>query len=227
MRATRPSVVTWRARCTVHVTRWSSRGSPWAPCGHTWSRRPPGPLPLPCGAPGGGGRGPHVIDTTGTRWDGDLVVVATGAAYDHLPGTEALGARLRRVRLQMLETAPFAPTVTTALADADTLRYYPAYEVAPLGLLGRAGRGGRRSTISSCCWSSVPTAGSPSATPTPTASPSTSRCSEDPTEELLGRARRILGVDLPRCGGAGRASTRNAPTAGYACGRRSVPACSS
>ena len=36
----------------------------------------------------------------------------------------------------MLETAPFAPRLTTALADADTLRYYPAYEVAPLERLG-------------------------------------------------------------------------------------------
>ena len=64
------------------------------------------------------------------------MVVATGAAYDHLPGAAPLAARLRRVRLQMLETAPFATTVTTSLADADTLRYYPAYESAPLAQLG-------------------------------------------------------------------------------------------
>ena len=48
-----------------------------------------------------------VVDATGTRWEADLVVVATGAAFDHLPGTERLAARLRRVRLQMMETAPF------------------------------------------------------------------------------------------------------------------------
>jgi len=72
-----------------------------------------------------------VIDTTGQCWEGDLVVVATGAAYDHLPGTDAVTARLRRVRLQMMETAPFDGQLTTSVADADTLRYYPAYEVVP------------------------------------------------------------------------------------------------
>ena len=65
-----------------------------------------------------------------------MVVLATGAAYDQLPGSRALAARLRRVRLQMLQTAPYAPTLTTSLADADTLRYYPAYESAPLARLG-------------------------------------------------------------------------------------------
>ncbi len=77
-----------------------------------------------------------VIDSTGTRWEADLVVIATGAAYDHLPGTEHLAGRLRRVRLQMLETEPYPERLTTALADADSLRYYPAYEEAPLDLLG-------------------------------------------------------------------------------------------
>ena len=33
-----------------------------------------------------------LVDAAGTRWEGDLVVVATGAAYDHLPGTEQLAA---------------------------------------------------------------------------------------------------------------------------------------
>jgi glycine/D-amino acid oxidase-like deaminating enzyme len=47
-----------------------------------------------------------LVDTTGTRWEGDLAVLATGAAYDHLPGTQALTTRLRRVRLQMLQTSP-------------------------------------------------------------------------------------------------------------------------
>ena len=44
--------------------------------------------------------------------------------------------RLRRVRLQMLQTAPFPTTLTTSLADSDSLRYYPAYEAAPLAELG-------------------------------------------------------------------------------------------
>jgi glycine/D-amino acid oxidase-like deaminating enzyme len=35
------------------------------------------------------GLGDHaVVDASGTRWEADLVVLATGAAFDHLPGTE-------------------------------------------------------------------------------------------------------------------------------------------
>jgi FAD dependent oxidoreductase TIGR03364 len=77
-----------------------------------------------------------LVDAAGTRWEGDLVVVATGAAYDDLPAAQGMAARLRRVRLQMLETAPLPATLTTSLADADSLRYYPAYETAPLEELG-------------------------------------------------------------------------------------------
>jgi len=77
-----------------------------------------------------------LVDTAGTRWEAELIVLATGATFDHLPGTERVGARVRRVRLQMLETQPYAGVLTTALADADTLRYYPAYEVVPQDLLG-------------------------------------------------------------------------------------------
>jgi FAD dependent oxidoreductase TIGR03364 len=137
-----------------------------------------------------------VIDTTGTRWDGDLVVVATGAAYDHLPGTEGLGARLRRVRLQMLETAPFAPRVTTALADADTLRYYPAYEVAPLGLLGEQGAVAAQHHLQ-LLLVQRPDGGLTIGDTHAYGEPFDFALSEDPTEELLGRARRILGVNLP------------------------------
>ena len=34
-----------------------------------------------------------------------------------------------RVRLQMLETEPFPHSVTTSIADGDSLRYYPVFEV--------------------------------------------------------------------------------------------------
>ena len=95
-------------------------------------RRPRSAVPLPPGAAGRGRRAARPRRHHGDPWEGDVVVLATGAAYDHLPGTEPVATRLRRVRLQMLETAPFATAVTTSLADADTLRYYPAYESAPL-----------------------------------------------------------------------------------------------
>jgi FAD dependent oxidoreductase TIGR03364 len=81
-----------------------------------------------------------VRDHTGTWHRGDLVVLCTGASLTGLTGPHLLGAGalaslsrdgtgLRRVRLQMLQTAPFGTTLTTSVADGDTLRYYPAYDV--------------------------------------------------------------------------------------------------
>lgn len=83
--------------------------------------------------------GHALVDATGHRWEADLVIVATGSAFDQtegIEGSERLAARLRRVRLQMMETQPFAGVLTTSVADADTLRYYPAYDVVPLDALG-------------------------------------------------------------------------------------------
>jgi len=75
---------------------------------------------------------PHgVLDATGEWHDGDLVVCCPGASPGPLLQDHLSAAPLRRVRLQMCETEPFAGTVTTALADGDSLRYYPAFEGAP------------------------------------------------------------------------------------------------
>ncbi len=75
---------------------------------------------------------PHgVRDAAGTWYDGDLVVCCPGASAGGLLADVLGGAPLRRVRLQMLETEPFAGEVPAALADADSLRYYPTYEGAP------------------------------------------------------------------------------------------------
>jgi len=87
-----------------------------------------------------------VRDQHGTWHRGDRVVLCTGANFTgvagpHLTATGALASApdsggpdalptgLRRVRLQMLQTLPFEPRLTTALADGDSLRYYPAYDV--------------------------------------------------------------------------------------------------
>jgi glycine/D-amino acid oxidase-like deaminating enzyme len=96
-----------------------------------------------------------VRDQQGTWHRGDLVVLCTGANFTglagpHLAASGALAsasaadgeaaarseagagaepAGLRRVRLQMLQTLPFDRNLTTALADGDSLRYYPAYDV--------------------------------------------------------------------------------------------------
>jgi glycine/D-amino acid oxidase-like deaminating enzyme len=137
-----------------------------------------------------------LTDTSGTRWEGDLVVIATGAAYDHLPGCESQAAQLRRVRLQMLETAPFGPIVTTSLADADSLRYYPAYDVAPLGDFGPQSPVAAEHHLQLLLVQRADgglTIGDTHAY----GEPFDFALSEAPTVELLARAERILGVALP------------------------------
>ena len=77
------------------------------------------------------GVGEHqVTDAVGDRHGGDLVVLCPGAAHGGLAAEVLENAPLRRVRLQMLETASSATAVTTSLADGDSLRYYPGFDVA-------------------------------------------------------------------------------------------------
>ena len=76
---------------------------------------------------------PHAVrDHTGQWHRGDLVVVCSGAAYTGLAGPHLAAypaPPLRRVRLQMMQTRPFAGRVTTAVADGDSMRYYPAFDL--------------------------------------------------------------------------------------------------
>ena len=88
-----------------------------------------------------------VRDQLGQWHRGDLVVLCTGANFTgvagpHLASSGALasapgsgGAGLRRVRLQMLQTRPFPGRLATSVADGDSLRYYPAYDVPSLASL--------------------------------------------------------------------------------------------
>jgi FAD dependent oxidoreductase TIGR03364 len=79
-----------------------------------------------------------VRDQRGRWYRGDLVVLCTGANFTGVAGPHlaATAHHLRRVRLQMMQTAPFPETLTTSVADGDSLRYYPAYDVPSLALLG-------------------------------------------------------------------------------------------
>lgn len=137
-----------------------------------------------------------LVDTAGTRWEADLIVLATGAAFDHLPGTERVGARVRRVRLQMLETQAYAGVLTTALADADTLRYYPAYEVVTQDLLGPQSPVAAAHHLQLLLVQRADgglTIGDTHAYD----EPFDFALVEDPSLELLDRAQRLLGVALP------------------------------
>jgi FAD dependent oxidoreductase TIGR03364 len=69
-----------------------------------------------------------VLDGHGEWHDADVVICCTGAAH-HGVAAHAGPRKLRRVRLQMLQTAAFEQTLTTSVADGDSLRYYPAYEL--------------------------------------------------------------------------------------------------
>ena len=150
-----------------------------------------------------------VRDHTGAWHRCDLVVLCPGAAHTGVAGRYlARGglAPVRRVRLQMMQTEPLAERITTALADGDSLRYYPAYD-----LPGRASCRRRRRRPSgparSCYWSSGPTAGSPSATRTSTPSRSGSTWTRTPTTTCAPGPRRCSARPSRGCGGAGPGST--------------------
>jgi FAD dependent oxidoreductase TIGR03364 len=137
-----------------------------------------------------------LVDNQGTRWAGDLAVVATGADYDHLSGTTVHAQQLQRVRLQMFETEPFGAVLTTSIADGDTLRYYPAYGDAPLEALGPQDPVAALHHMQLLLVQRADgclTVGDTHAYD----EPFDFALSEAPTEELTARAARILGAPLP------------------------------
>src|SRR5438477_518552 len=76
--------------------------------------------------------GTEVVDHTGERHRADVVVLATGDAYDGVAARHLTGAPLRRCRLQMCQTARFQPALATSIADGESLRYYPAFQLPSL-----------------------------------------------------------------------------------------------
>jgi FAD dependent oxidoreductase TIGR03364 len=71
--------------------------------------------------------GTAVTDDHGHRHDGDVVLVCAGAAHGGLVREIAGDLPIRRVRLQMMQTAPLDEALTTAIADGDSFRYYPGF----------------------------------------------------------------------------------------------------
>jgi FAD dependent oxidoreductase TIGR03364 len=73
-----------------------------------------------------------VRDHTGAWHRCDLVVLCPGAAHTGVAGrylARSEVSAVRRVRLQMMQTEPLPERIITALADGDSLRYYPAYDL--------------------------------------------------------------------------------------------------
>ncbi|MFD8948186.1 TIGR03364 family FAD-dependent oxidoreductase [Streptomyces xanthophaeus] len=83
--------------------------------------------------------GPGAVrDDHGDVHRGDAVVLATGAWLSGLVRELVPDLPVRRVRLQMMQTAPLGERLTTSVADADSFRYYPAYASPALDELNAA-----------------------------------------------------------------------------------------
>lgn len=79
----------------------------------------------------------RLTDSTGKTWGADQAILCTGAwhhgvAAPWLTRGANQPAPVRRVRLHMMQTAPLGDQLTTSVADADSLRYYPAFDVPSL-----------------------------------------------------------------------------------------------
>lgn len=79
--------------------------------------------------------GAEVRDHLGGVFRGDLAVVCTGAATELYGPDRVAAAQLRTVRLQMAETVAAPSGLTTAVANGDSLRYYPGFELPARDLL--------------------------------------------------------------------------------------------
>jgi FAD dependent oxidoreductase TIGR03364 len=74
----------------------------------------------------------RVTDHGGGDHQGSLVLVCPGDAHCGLGGTIGAAldrAPLRRCRLQMMQTAPVGRPLATSIADGDSMRYYPAFDL--------------------------------------------------------------------------------------------------
>lgn len=79
-----------------------------------------------------------VGDDHGRVHDSDVVLVCPGAAHSGLLRDLAGELPIRRVRLQMMQTAPLGEELTTAIADGDSMRYYPGFGGSSLEALRAA-----------------------------------------------------------------------------------------
>jgi len=73
-----------------------------------------------------------VVTRNGEIFEGDVAIVCPGADHTSLFKDQLDTAPIRRVRLQMMSTAPLDEVLTTSIADGDSMRYYPGYEVPAL-----------------------------------------------------------------------------------------------
>jgi FAD dependent oxidoreductase TIGR03364 len=72
------------------------------------------------------------VARSGEIFEGDVLIFCPGADHTSLLKEQFDTAPIRRVRLQMMSTAPLDEVLTTSIADGDSMRYYPGYEVPTL-----------------------------------------------------------------------------------------------
>lgn len=75
------------------------------------------------------------VAKSGEIFEGDYLILCPGADHSSLFKEQFDTAPIRRVRLQMMSTDVFDEQLTTSIADGDSMRYYPGYEVPSLELL--------------------------------------------------------------------------------------------
>jgi FAD dependent oxidoreductase TIGR03364 len=74
----------------------------------------------------------QVISKESEIFEGDYLIHCPGADHSSLFKEQLSTAPIRKVRLQMMSTDVFSEKLTTSLADGDSMRYYPAYDVSTL-----------------------------------------------------------------------------------------------
>ena len=144
---------------------------------------------------------PHAVrDHTGEWHRGDLVVLCTGAVHTGVAGPHLAGYQrppVRRVRLQMMQTQAFAGRLTTSVADGDSLRYYPAFDLPGRERLppqAPAAAAARAQLLLVQRLDGSLTIGDTHEY----AEPFAFDVHEDPYDHLRGRAEKLLGSPLPR-----------------------------
>ena len=71
--------------------------------------------------------GNHISNAQGVSISGDFLVATPGAAHGGFLSEYMYDAPLRKVFLQMGATVPINEKLNSSVADADSLRYYPAF----------------------------------------------------------------------------------------------------
>jgi len=75
------------------------------------------------------------VAKSGEVFEADFLIHCPGADHSSLFKEQFDTAPIRKVYLQMMSTAPFDEEITTSIADGDSMRYYPGYDVPSLSKL--------------------------------------------------------------------------------------------